>query len=92
MRSLYDFFSGAAMLGAGTCGLLFFFSWKKTREPLLLIFSLAFFTLAVERCVLLAVGSPVMEEHAMIYLIRLCAYLMILGGIWAKNRNHARGN
>lgn len=86
MSNTYNFLSGAAFFGAAVCGAFFYVSWRKTREWLLLIFALAFFTLAIERIVLLFLVHPLMEGHAAIYLLRLSAYLMILGGIWGKNR------
>ncbi len=87
MSGLFHFTSGAAMMGAWVCSLFFFRFWRKTQERLFFLFGLAFWTLGLERFVLVWKASPITEENAGIYLIRLAAFLMILYAIWDKNRS-----
>jgi hypothetical protein len=86
MSSFYTFLSGAAMMGAFACGLFFLRFWQKTLDRLFLIFSIAFFLMGLERIALTWRGEFGGEESVLIYLIRLASFLMILYGIWDKNR------
>ena len=84
--NLFPFISGAAMLGAWAGGIHFFRFWRMTRDRLFFLFGLAFWLMALERLVLMFVSGPRQEDHAYIYLIRLIAFLIILGAIVDKNR------
>jgi len=86
MTPFYTLFSGAAMMGAFSCGLFFLRFWRKTLDRLFLIFAIAFFLMGLERIVLTWVGEYQGEDSVLIYLIRLSSFLMILYGIWDKNR------
>jgi hypothetical protein len=83
--SLYQFLSGGLFMGLITAGLFFLRFWTKTRDRLFLVFSLAFFAMGLERLVILVLSIDA-EEHSMVYLIRLVAFLMFLIGIVDKNR------
>ena len=74
------------MMGAFSCGLFFLRFWRKTLDRLFLIFAIAFFLMGLERIVLTWVGEYQGEDSVLIYLIRLSSFLMILYGIWDKNR------
>jgi Family of unknown function (DUF5985) len=80
-----EFLSGAIMLGSAAVGVFFFRSWRRTRERLLLLFSLAFAVLAGERWVLFLVGAE-SQLRSYVYLIRLAAFGLILAAIIDKNR------
>ena len=82
---LYDFLSGAVVLGYVTCALFFLRFWKRTRESLFLAFAMAFILLGVGQTAL-ALGNVPTEERGSLYLIRLAAYLLILFAIYRKNR------
>jgi hypothetical protein len=83
--TLYDFLSGAVVLGFVTCALFFMRFWKRSREGLFLAFGLAFFLFGLGQTIL-TVGSIPTEERGSIYLIRLVAYLLILTAIIRQNR------
>ena len=88
MISLYQFLNGMSAMGAMASGLFFFKFWQKSADRLFLIFGVSFWIMTLERC-LLAFHLPYAaeaEETAPIYLMRLCAFVMILVGIWDKNR------
>jgi hypothetical protein len=87
--ALYHFLSGAAMFGAWTSGLFFFRFWSRSKDRLFLMFGCAFWLMAVERLILLALVNPAEEEQALVYLFRIAAFLLILIAIYDKNR---RGN
>jgi len=86
MNPFYTLFPGAAMMGAFVSGLFFLRFWNKTQDRLFLIFALAFSLMGLERFVLTWKGELQGEQSAPIYLIRLASFLMILYGIWDKNR------
>ncbi len=80
---LQSMLAGAIMLNAWAIALFFLRFWKKTRDPLFGWFALAFLLLGTER-VTMAVCS--LGTHSLVYLIRLCAFLIIFWAIWDKNR------
>jgi hypothetical protein len=82
---IYEVISGALMMACLVTGLFFISFWKKTYDRLFLIFSFAFFLLAVERMVLGYLGNR-SEPSPEIYYIRLSAFVMILIAIIDKNR------
>lgn len=83
--TLYDFLSGMVSGGFLIAALFFLRFWKRTREALFLFFAGAFLLLGVGQTLLALGGFPV-EERSWIYLIRLAAFLLILVGIFSKNR------
>lgn len=83
--TLYDFLSGMVSGGFLIAALFFLRFWKRTREALFLFFAGAFLLLGVGQTILALGGFPV-EERSWIYLIRLAAFLLILVGIFSKNR------
>lgn len=85
LSGYYQFASGAGMMGAVVCAMFFFRFWWKTTQRIFLIFGLAFLTLGIERIVLANYDSA-RENQPLVYLIRLSAFILILWGIWDKNR------
>jgi hypothetical protein len=79
-----DFISGAIMMASAVAGLFFLRFWRKTRDRLFLIFALAFWILALNRVPLLFVTED--ETRTYFYVVRLAAFLLILGAIVDKNR------
>ncbi|MGZ3651751.1 MAG: DUF5985 family protein [Bdellovibrionota bacterium] len=82
----FYFINGATCMGAWVCGLFFLRFWRKSQDRLFLIFAASFWLLAVERLLFLVLRDIHVEDHAAIYSLRLLAFLMILIGIWDKNR------
>ena len=83
--TLYDFLSGAVVLGLLTSALFFLRFWRRTREGLFLAFAMAFILLGIGQTVLTLANIPT-EERGSLYLIRLAAFLLILAAIYRKNR------
>ena len=83
--TLYDFLAGAVSFGFVICALLFVRFWRRTGEGLFLAFALAFALLGIGQAVLALANLPT-EERGSVYLIRLAAFLLIIGAICWKNR------
>jgi hypothetical protein len=82
--------SGAITAGYSVCALFFLRFWRTTRDRLFVIFSAAFWLLALQR---LALGllEPLEEWRTGWYLLRLLAFLLILGALVDKNRRGEDG-
>ena len=78
--------SGAIAMGYAVAGLFFLRFWRKTRDRLFLIFSWAFWLLAVQRLALV-LSREMIEDYTGLYLVRLFAFLLILWAIIDKNRS-----
>jgi hypothetical protein len=85
MSMLTDFLSGAITMGFIIGGLFFLRFWKRTDESLFLAFAFAFWLLGLGQALLSFTDIPV-EERSWLYLLRLAAFLLILGSIWRKNQ------
>jgi hypothetical protein len=77
--------SGAIAMGYLVAGLFFLRFWRRTDESLFLYFCAAFWILAVQRVALALTAAP-SEDDTLFYIIRLVAYVVLLAGIWQKNR------
>lgn len=77
--------SGAILMGYLLAGLFFLRFWRDTRDRLFLIFAVAFVLLGAQR-VALVLTREMLETQTGLYLIRLFAFLLILGAIVDKNR------
>jgi hypothetical protein len=79
-----QFLLGAAVMASLVIGLFFLRFWRKSRDRLFLYFAIAFWLLG---CNWLALASTNADElNTALYLIRLAAFVVILVGIWDKNR------
>ena len=86
--TLYDFLSGAVVLGFVTCALFFLRFWKKTRDRLFAIFAIAFWVLGLNWLALAFTQTD--EVRTWLYGVRFLAFLLILWGIIEKNRATTR--
>lgn len=77
--------SGAILMGYAVAGLFFLRFWRETRDRLFLIFAVAFWILGLQRLALV-LTREMLETQTGLYLIRLFAFLLILGAIVDKNR------
>ena len=77
--------SGAIVMGYAVAGLFFLRFWRETRDRLFLIFALSFWLLCVQRLAL-TFTRHMIEDDTGLYLIRLFAFLLILGAIVDRNR------
>jgi hypothetical protein len=82
---LYDFLGGAISMGFAVAALFFLKFWRRTREALFLAFAASFLLLGVTQTLLTLTEVP-LEERSKLYLLRLVAFLLILGALWWQNR------
>lgn len=82
--------SGALVAMYFVAALFFLRFWRKTSDALFSYFSIAFAILAVQRLLIAAIGED-SEYNPWFYLLRLLAFLVILTGIWQKNRESSHG-
>lgn len=87
--TLFHFLSGAITMGFAVAGLFFLRFWKRTSDILFVAFALAFWLLGLVQALLTLTDFPV-EERSLFYLVRLAAFVLILGAIWYKNREARR--
>jgi hypothetical protein len=78
------FLLGVVVMGSLVAALFFLKFWRRTRDPLFLAFAAAFFVEGVNRVGFLFLAVP-NEGSSSIYLVRLLAFLLILGGILYKS-------
>jgi uncharacterized membrane protein HdeD (DUF308 family) len=83
------FLLGVIATASLTAGMFFLKFWRETRDSLFLLFALAFIVEALSRTAFIMLPHP-NEGWPGIYLIRCCAFLLILAGIINKNRQAAR--
>jgi heme A synthase len=85
------FVGGLFAMGFAVIGLLFLRFWRQTRERLFAAFAVAFWLLAAGQAVtgFLGVGR---ENEGGAYLLRLAAFVVILGAIVAKNISRGPGS
>ena len=79
-----DFFSGVIAMGFAVCAVFFLRFWRRTHDSLFLVFSIAFLLLALNQALTSWLGLP-LEERSWLYLLRLAAFLIIIGAIVRKN-------
>ena len=72
-------------MGFAISALFFLRFWRKAGEGLFLAFACSFLLMAVAQT-LLTVLNITVEERTWIYLLRLSAFLIIIGAIWRHNR------
>jgi hypothetical protein len=79
------FLLGIIATSSFACGLFFLRFWRKTRDPLFLAFALAFLIEAFNRLPELLSSHP-NQSSPWVYIVRSCAFLIIIAGILNKNR------
>lgn len=83
MEMVKAMLTGAIMISAWAIFVFFFRFWRKTHDRLFAFFATAFLLLGIERVILMASSD---QTQFLDYLVRLCAFLLILFGIVDKNR------
>lgn len=77
--------AGAVLFGYFVVGLFFCRFWQQTRVRLFAWFAVAFFILALERAMMIALSVEPLQMP-LIYCTRLVAFLVIGWAIWDTNR------
>jgi hypothetical protein len=88
---LYDFLGGAVSMGFAVAALMFLRFWRRTREGLFLAFAGSFMLMGLMQALLTLGGIPT-EERSGLFLLRLAAFLLIIGALWWQNRRGRRLN
>lgn len=83
------FLLGVIVMASLTAAGFFWRFWRQTHDLLFLGFSAAFAIEGFNRMAFLLVDKP-NEGSPIIYLVRLLAFLLLLGAIIAKNRTPNR--
>ena len=86
---MIPFLSGAVALGYLISGVFFLRFWRKTSDRLFIAFAMAFFLLALNQTLAHWLGAAD-ERVAYTYLLRVLAFVLILGAIVAKNLSSRR--
>ncbi len=84
MDTFNDALIGATAMAALTAALIFLRFWRRSRDPLFLLFSIAFGIDAVMRF-MLALTPESTEDQPLYYLPRLVAFALIIVAIAYKN-------
>jgi hypothetical protein len=80
-----DLLSGILIAEYAAIALFFGRFRSKSRDRLFLMFSIAFFVLAAQRLAI-ALTHETFEQQAVLYLLRLFAFVTIIAAIIDKNR------
>jgi len=80
------FLNGATAMACAVAALFFARFRRRTADPLFGRFAVAFALLGVHWTAL-ALTAPSYEFRPLLYGVRLAAFLVILFGIWEKNRS-----
>jgi hypothetical protein len=78
------FAGGAIAAGYTIAGVFFLRFWRRTGDVLFLSFAVAFWLMAANQVVPIALGSP-RETKGGAYLLRLAAFALIIIAILGKN-------
>lgn len=81
---LNSFLLGAIVMACMAAGLFFVRFWRKSHDRLFLIFAIAFWVLGVNWLCLAFTEKD--EVRTALYAVRLVGFILILVGIWDKNR------
>ena len=84
-----DFLYGATVMACCVAIAFFLRFWRRSRDPLFAWLALAFGLLGLN-WLLLAATDPSYEFRPFLYLLRLVAFLVIIGAILQKNRPRAQ--
>jgi len=79
-----EFLTGASAMACVVAGLFFLRFWRRTRDRLFLIFSVAFWILGLNWTALGFIEQD--EVKTVLYMVRLLAFVLILLAILDKNR------
>jgi drug/metabolite transporter (DMT)-like permease len=80
-----DFLHGVSACCCWAAGIFFFRYWRETRDRLFALFAAAFWILALN-WIILVVLQPAQESRHWVFVLRLVAFLLIVVGVWDKNR------
>lgn len=80
-----QFIYGAVMMNFLIGALYFWRFWQRTKDRFFALFSGAFLLMSVERWFLFFINVQ-NEAHTWVFMIRMVAFLLIIGAVVDKNR------
>jgi hypothetical protein len=80
---------GALAMSCLVAALLFLRHWRNTRDRLFLFFAAAFGLMAAQWTAS-SLAGPDEQHHALLLLLRLCAFISIIAAVIDKNRRDRR--
>lgn len=83
-----DFLWGASSVLSLVIALIFFRSWRRSRDPLFAAFAVAFVLFAANWTALAVIDPPRESQHY-VYLLRLAAFVLIAFAVLQKNRDRS---
>jgi hypothetical protein len=86
---MYSYLCGAASALAAVAGVFFLRYWRDSRDRFFAIWAVALALMAAQWGVSAFLGGA--DTEAQVYLLRLAAFLLIIGAIVDKNRGRAGG-
>ena len=81
---MLDFSFGAVAMGHLVACVFFLKFWTRTGDELFAVFAAAFALFALEQFLIAWAGLP-KEEQTWFYLLRLLAFVLIIGAVLRKN-------
>lgn len=81
---MIEFLSGVVTCGYLVAAGLFLVLWRKSADPLLRAFTIAFLLFALNQVLAAALLTPT-EPSSLIYALRILGFVIILGAILDKN-------
>ena len=85
---IHGFLLGVIATCSLAAAVFFLRYWRDSRDPLFLNFAIAFIIEGLNRTAWLLIAHP-NEASPWVFIVRLCAFLIILAGIINKNRRKA---
>lgn len=83
--AVVGFFLGVIATCSLAAGVFFLRFWRDSRDSLFLCFAFAFFIEGINRTAMVFYAHP-NEASPWVYVVRVCAFLVIVTGIVYKNR------
>ena len=80
-----QFMQGAVVMACAMIGLFLLHFWRRSRDRIFVFFAVAFWLLGIN-WLTLALGRTD-DPNTAAYMVRLAAFVVILLGIWDKNRS-----
>lgn len=83
-----QFMQGAIVMGSLVIGMLFLRFFRRTGDRLFIFFAISFWLMGMNWLAL--AFSKFDEPNTGLYAVRLAAFILIILGIWDKNRSSRR--
>ena len=80
-----QFLDGGSFVAALVIALFFFRFWRQTHDRLFGIFAVAFTVFGINRAILTSLDENA-DGRVIVYMVRLLAFVLIIGAIVDKNR------